>query len=285
MYKVSADRPLSQVTLAILDNLQEIAKTFGGGYFIVGATARDILMTHVHGIDAGRATRDIDCAIAVESWALFESIKLALIRTGMFQPSLNQAHRLYFRPDEFNEAFPLDLIPFGAVEAPGNVIAWPPDLNVLMSVAGYAEALRTAIPVEVGEGIVVNVVSIPALAALKLLAWQERGLEDDKDAQDFYFLIANYHRAGNETRLFDDVPAVLESTGYDINLAGAVLLGNDTRLTLDASTHDAVCQVLKDPRKRDRLVIHMDRASAANSSVTPGYLEAFERGMNLASPV
>ena len=285
MYKISADRPLNQVTLAILDTLQGIAKTFGGGHFIIGATARDILMTHVHGIDAGRATRDVDCAIAVESWALFEAIKQALIRTGAFQPALHQAHRLYFRPDEFSEAFPLDLIPFGAVERAGNVIAWPPDMNILMSVAGYAEALRTAIPVEVGDGIVVNVVSIPALAALKLLAWQARGLEDDKDAQDFYFLIANYYRAGNENRLFDEAHAVLESTGFDLNLAGAVLLGNDTRLTLDASTRDAVRHVLMDPRKRDRLMIHMDRASAANSSITLGYLEAFERGMYSASPL
>lgn len=284
MYKISADRPLNPVTLVILNTLQEIAKTYGRGHFLIGATARDILMTHIFGIDAGRATRDVDFAIAVEDWAQFESIKNALIRNGNFQPAVNQIHRLYFRPDEFEGAFPLDLIPFGAIEGPGNVIAWPPDMNVLMSVAGYAEALRTAISVEVGDDIVVNVVSIPALAALKLLAWHERGLDDDKDAQDFYFLTKNYYRAGNETRLFEEARTVLESTGFDLALAGAVLLGYDTKLALDASTREALFHVLGDPRKRDRLIIHMDKSIAANSSVTQSYLEAFERGFSHASP-
>lgn len=88
MYKISADRPLNQATLAILDTLQGIVKTFGGGHFIIGATARDILMTHVHGIDAGRATRDVDCAIAVESWA--SSITLGYLEAferGMYSAS------------------------------------------------------------------------------------------------------------------------------------------------------------------------------------------------------
>lgn len=152
-----------------------------------------------------------------------------------------------------------------------------------MSVAGYAEALRTSIPVEVADNIVVNVISIPALASLKLLAWHERGLEDDKDAQDFYFLLRNYHRAGNETRLYEEAHSVLESTGFDLDLAGATLLGYDTNLILETSTREALIHVLGDPRKRDRLLIHMDRSTASNSSTTLRYLEQFERGFTFPS--
>ena len=284
MYKIRTERPLNGVTLVILDTLQRTVEAFGAAHFLIGATARDILMTHVFGIESQRATLDVDFAIALENWTQFEAIKNALIRHGDFQPAVDNAHRLYFRAHEFEHAFPLDLIPFGPIEGPDNVIAWPPDMNVLMNVAGYAEALRTAITVEVGDKIIVNVVSIPALAAMKILAWHGRGLEDDRDAQDFYFLLKNYHRAGNETRLFDSAHTVLESTGFDLDLAGALLLGYDTNVVLEAATRDALFHVLRDPRRRDRLLIHMDRSLASNSSVTLRYLEEFERGFSLALP-
>lgn len=56
MYTVQKARPLDPTTLIILHTLHDIAKTHRASYFVIGATARDILMTHVFGIDAGRAT-------------------------------------------------------------------------------------------------------------------------------------------------------------------------------------------------------------------------------------
>lgn len=56
MYKIRTDKPLNPVTLNILDTVRRTAETFGAGHFIIGATARDLLMTHVFGIDAGRAS-------------------------------------------------------------------------------------------------------------------------------------------------------------------------------------------------------------------------------------
>ena len=41
-------------------------------YFVAGATARDLILVNVHGLRPGRATRDIDFGIAVESWEQFE---------------------------------------------------------------------------------------------------------------------------------------------------------------------------------------------------------------------
>lgn len=133
MYKTDARRPLDPVTLVILRTLREIAATYGARHFVIGATARDILMTHVFGIDVQRATRDVDFAIALENWEQFEAIKNALIALGDFTPSQDQAHRLYYRQDKYEHAYPLDLIPFGAIERQGKVIAWPPDINVLIS--------------------------------------------------------------------------------------------------------------------------------------------------------
>jgi predicted nucleotidyltransferase len=283
MYRILNDKPLNPVTLVVLRTLQKIAEKFRADYFVIGATARDILMSHVFGIDVGRATRDVDFAIALEDWHQFDAIKNELMVLGDFQPAAGQSHRLYYRQNEHGIAYPLDLIPFGRIERPGNFIAWPPDMDVVMNVAGYAEALRTAVQVDVGDSIVVNVVAIPALAALKRLAWNDRGLQDNKDAQDFYFLLSNYHQAGNIDRLYDEASSVLESNNYELELSGAALLGYDTSLIFEKSTRQALLDVLADPAKRNRLVIHMDRPTAATAALMLSFVEQFERGMHLPS--
>ncbi len=283
MYSVLNDRPLSPVTLAILKNLKQVAEEQGAGYFVIGATARDILMTHVFGIDAGRATRDVDFAIALEDWAQFETLKARFVGLGDFHPAASHAHRLYYRQNEYGAAYPIDLIPFGRIERSGSVIAWPPDMQVVMNVAGYAEALQTALPVDVGDGVIANVVSIPALAALKLLAWNDRGLEDNKDAQDFYFLLKNYHLAGNADRLYEEAMSVLISSEFELDAAGATLLGYDSRMILENSTRQALLDVIGNPIKRDRLVLHMDRSIEVDATTPSRFLEQFERGLNMQS--
>jgi len=281
MYTIQENRPLNPVTFIVLKTLHEIARTEGVSYFVIGATARDILMTHVFGIDAGRATRDVDFAIALQDWSQFDVIKQALIDSGNFQPTKNETHRLFYQPAIYATAFPLDLIPFGKIASPKNTIAWPPDMATVMNVAGYAEALEHAIQVDVGGGLVVNVVSIPALAALKILAWNDRGLENNKDAQDFLFLLRHYHEAGNIDRVYEDALSVMESCGYQIELAGAALLGYDTGLILERDAREAVLAVLASAVKRDRLVVHMGRALNVDSSVPAGFVDQFKRGLRL----
>ncbi|MES2535000.1 MAG: nucleotidyl transferase AbiEii/AbiGii toxin family protein [Pseudomonadota bacterium] len=283
MYTTRRDKPLDRITLAVLKALHLIAAKHKASYFIIGATARDILMTHVFGIGAGRATRDVDFAIALKDWHRFEIIKKEFIDCGDFQTAADEAHRLYYRPNEFGTAYPLDLIPFGGIEQPGNTIAWPPDMAVVMNVTGYAESLESAIQVDVGEGLIANVVSIPALAALKLLAWNDRGLLDNKDAQDLFFLLRHYHQAGNVDRLYAEAFSILESCSYEIDFAGATLLGYDTRLILEQTTRQALLDVLGDPVKRDRLVVHMDRSIAADSAIPSRFIDQFERGLGLAN--
>lgn len=283
MYTTRNDKPLEPITLVVLKALHLIAAKQKASYFIIGATARDILMTHVFGINAGRATRDVDFAIALEDWHQFEIIKKEFVDRGDFQQAAGEAHRLYYRQSQFGTVYPLDLIPFGRIESAGHNIAWPPDMATVMNVAGYAEALKTAVQVDVGDGLIVNVVSIPALAVLKLLAWNDRGLLDKKDAQDLFFLLKHYHEAGNIDRLYEEAFSLLESCDHDLELAGAALLGYDIRLIVEETTRKALLDVLGDPVKRDRLVIHMDRSMGADPAIPSNFIKQFERGLGLAT--
>jgi predicted nucleotidyltransferase len=51
---------------------------------LVGATARDPLLHHVWGYEITRATRDLDFAFMVESWARFHEVKQMLLATPGF---------------------------------------------------------------------------------------------------------------------------------------------------------------------------------------------------------
>lgn len=278
MYTTRKDKPLDAVTMAVLARLLSIAQRNSMAYFVIGATARDIVMTHVFGIDAGRATRDVDLAIALENWQQFAAVKQDFIDSGDFQAG-TQAHRLYFQQDRHGIAYPVDLIPFGAIERAKNEIAWPPDMLVVMNVAGYAEALRSALEVDVGDGVLTKVVSLPALAALKLLAWQDRGLEDSKDAHDFFFLLKNYSSAGNIDRVYDAAESLLAPVDYDPDLAGAALLGHDAARILDPVTRLSLLTLLRDPILRDRLVLHVGRR--LDPAVVDRFIGQFQRGLTM----
>jgi hypothetical protein len=88
-----------------------------------------------------------------------------------------------------------------------------PHMHVTMQVAGFAEALQTASLVQIASGLLIRVVSLPGLAMLKLLAWQERGLADPRDAIDFVTLCRHYTEAGNLERVYDGALPALQAVG------------------------------------------------------------------------
>lgn len=79
------DRPIDTLTLAILREVRDVATELGLEMFLMGATARIILLEHVYGLRTGRATRDVDFAFAVENWSQFQSVKQRLIATSRFE--------------------------------------------------------------------------------------------------------------------------------------------------------------------------------------------------------
>jgi predicted nucleotidyltransferase len=285
MLSVPRERPLDPVTLEILRQVDRVARELALDAFLMGAMARDILLHGVFGLPAGRATRDVDLAVAVEGWAQFEAIKGRLVGTGAFAADERAAQRLYHRVATEGAPCPLDIIPFGGVELPGNQIAWPPDGSVVMNVAGYAESLASAASVEVEPGLVVRVASLPGLAILKLVAWADRGTVDPRDAIDLGTLLRRYGDAGNEDRLYGTDMGVLEVVDYDPDLAGARLLGMDAGRIAGPSTRRRILALLEAPDRLDRLLLDVARglrgtldAVAAAGGLLAQFQAGFQEG-------
>jgi predicted nucleotidyltransferase len=240
--------------------------------FLIGATARIILLENVFGLHTGRATRDIDFAFAVEDWDRFQAIKDRLISTSAFEQATDIVHRLIYQPTGWGRRFAIDLIPFGGLERPTNRIAWPPDMSIIMNVTGYRDAHASALPVEAEPGIVISVASIPGIAVLKLFAWVDRGREDPKDAMDLVTLLRQYSEAGNQDRIYEDT-AALEATGYDVELTGAWLLGRDAFAMSSPDTRAQINALFSDHMLTERLVTDMSRALPAQDNAL-GYSKA-----------
>lgn len=196
---------------------------------LVGAVARDILLSYAHGIRLERATHDIDFAFAVTSWDEFMAMRSALVASGDFAEVEGNLHRLDFR-----NGTRVDFLPFGGVEDKQHTVAWPPEGDVVMNLIGYSEALADAIEVILPAGERVAAVSLPGLAMLKLFAWRDRGRRQrpSKDAIDLWSVLLNYLEAGNQERVYTEAAHLLELADYDHRRAGAWLLGRDMRALL-----------------------------------------------------
>lgn len=281
MHSIRADRPLDDNTRNILRQFDTAARELGIDYFLAGATARDMMLTHVFGIDIARITRDVDLGIAVPDWNAFDAIKTRLLSTSDNWAPSDAPHCLRYRENHAAFPTPVDLIPFGQIENPPREIAWPPDMQVLMNVAGYADALRSAALVMLAEDLVIRVASIPGLAALKIIAWDERGKIDAKDAHDLFTILRRYTDAGNHGRLYNDHFALLESAEYDPELAGARLLGTDVAAMVSGETLIELTAILTNEEKSNLLTLHMARSYPAENALThiEALLQQFRSGL------
>jgi len=221
---------------------------------LVGATARDVLLSHVFGLAVRRATHDVDFAVAVKDWEQFATLRARLLARQTFKDGGREQQRLYYRGEKGQYDYPIDLVPFGAISQGSNAIAWPPDLKTIMNVAGYEDALAAAEWVEFCPGLIGKVVSIAGLAILKVVAWSDRGRATAKDAHDLIFIMDSYAAAGNVDRVYE-VDGVIEAGGYDPDMAGVYLLGLDIRQVASASTLAILKQVIE--RDFDRLATEM----------------------------
>jgi predicted nucleotidyltransferase len=259
--KPKPDRPVEPIALLVIQEIHKASKALGLPVFLVGAMARIILLENVHGLPLGRATTDVDFAFALDNWDQFTAIKASLLANAKFEESKHVTHRLHFLPEGLEHPYKVDLIPFGGIETSPNTIAWPPDMAVLMNVAGFADALAAAVSVEVIPGINIAVASLPGIAILKLFAWADRGQGNPKDAIDLVLLLRSYNEAGNASRIYEEASALaaLEAAGYELELAGAWLLGSDAAVMGSGQTNADLEGLLRGP-KNEKLIEDMARA-------------------------
>lgn len=279
-----ADRPIDPTVLRVITQVVRASQALDYPLLLVGAMARIILLESVHGLSPGRATYDVDFAFAMDDWEQFEALKKHLVANSNCTADSKMTQRLHMKLDGFERPYKVDLIPFGGIEHAPSQIAWPPDQSFVMSVAGYQDALSAAVQVEIAEGKVMNVASLPGIAILKLFAWADRRHENNKDALDLALLLSDYHAASNLDRLYEEAIEAMAAVDHEVELAGAWLLGSDAAQTASPETTASLGELLSG-ELRARLIEDMAsafRAKDAPLEYATRLLEQFETGLTSA---
>ena len=208
-------------------------------FFIVGATARDFIFEHCYDIKSPRMTQDIDFGVKVPDWEKFKALSDALLTTGKFSKA-KEKHRYIYK------SIYIDIVPFGSIADKDKKITWPPEHEIIMSTLGFEEAYQYAIIVRLSKEpeLDVKLPTIPGLAIMKVISWNEKYPERKDDAEDLLFIMKKYEYAGIETRLYQNEISLLKEEDFDNRLAGIRLLGGDMAKISSSITLNKIKEIL-----------------------------------------
>ena len=220
-YPISSKQFDNPLLKPLLKDLTSYFSSIGMDFYIIGATARDIIFNVIHNHNPERKTFDLDIAIAIPNWEAFDKIADDLCSIEGFAKCPKQKQRFIY-----NDAYELDIVPFGNVARSDSKIYWPPEESHCMNVKGFEEITQDTLSLEIDGEITVKVASLPGIFLLKLIAWVDRGYKTNKDAEDLSLIIANYlpiHQEDLPEQHYD----IYDDEDYSEYTAGAVILGRD----------------------------------------------------------
>ena len=265
-----SQRPELSPFARVVADVEAAAEPIGVHTLIVGAFARDLHLLYRHGVATRRATEDVDIALAMPDWSTFETLRARLIESGNFQASGTGLQRLRHRRD-----LPVDLVPFGRLETADRTIVWPPRGDIVMDVFGFREALASAHQILLPENVRARLVSLPALALLKIVCWHDRHYRyPGKDAHDLNLITRNYLIAGNEDRLWHEFASWSQEEDFDFEIAGARMLGHDIRSLLDDVGIQRIATILSEQGDRETPGLLPSEMSAYEPERARALLEA-----------
>lgn len=214
---ISSEKIGNPLLVELLRKLTDSFSKMDKEFYVIGATARDIIMQQLLDTASSRRTKDLDIAIAIPDWNTFEQVKQNLIDDG-FKKSRHMRQRFFYGEYE------LDIVPFGVVAKEDGNIYWPPEEEIAMSVKGFDEVLSEAITVSIDNGFKVKIASLHGLFLLKFNAWLDRNAKTSKDAEDMSFILSNYFLANLEREIHQEV---YDWENFDDYIVGGYWLAYD----------------------------------------------------------
>ena len=229
-YNISSEKFTHPLLKPILLELTGYFKEAGISFFVIGATARDIIM-ELYDMQSGRLTYDLDIAITVNDWDQWLNVEQELLKLENFTKDKDQKQRFIYK-----DKFQLDIVPFGEIMKKDHKIFWPPNEEMAMSVLGFTAADESALPVRIDDETEIKIATLSGIFILKIIAWKDRHQRNNKDADDMGFILENYlsiHEERAATKYYNEV---YEIEAFSIITGGAVLLGKDIKELLENHT-------------------------------------------------
>jgi len=221
-YKISSEGFSDPLLKGLLRKLTDFFSSKGLEFYIIGAVARDIVMRQILGYTSRRRTSDLDIAISIPNWDIYNELSKEIDSLPEFKKSKHQSQKFFMGDYE------IDIVPFGSIAKDDENIYWPPDGTFLMSVKGFNEVLNDMISIRVDDEFDIKVTSIKGLFLLKWYAWLDRKDTKSKDAEDMCFILQEYYDIYVDEYAQNDYHSeVFEEDDFDIFVAGSTWLAYD----------------------------------------------------------
>lgn len=236
--KLNSDK-FEPVFLETIQIITEITSRLNIPFILIGASARDIIFEHLHGIKAPRITMDIDIAVEIATWDSFDNIKEELLNKYNFSAG-DQLQRFKYKN------FLLDIVPYGKIAENGRII-WRENLNS-MSVAGFPEIYNStqSISIQTNPLIEFKIPTLEGLTILKFLSWKDAYPIRPKDAEDILFILRNYEKTLVTNEVFEKYPDIIEKNGFDLAQAGLFILGLRIKEICSKDTYHKIKEILEE---------------------------------------
>ncbi|MCT7955044.1 nucleotidyl transferase AbiEii/AbiGii toxin family protein [Laspinema palackyanum] len=224
----------------VLVDLKAVLDSLNLPRLMVGAGARLLIFDRQYNRE-GRATKDWDFAVSVDSWSDFQTLcdRLTLGKN----PRFKGAHKVPHKFIHLATGGEVDIVPFGEIGQPGQEIEWEDGLK--MNLLGLEEALLYAKEQVLDNDLVLPVVEPPAFLGLKLIAWSDRG--GNKDLKDIDFMIEGIADSGiYENRVFEELVNEISEGQVEYLAAPTFLLGRDIRRIFRDATVSKINEILSE---------------------------------------
>ena len=178
-----------------LKALSDCVSSLGLKLYVVGATARDLMMKLLNEYPSKRKTRDLDVAIALSDWSQFENLSQILQKNYFRKDPANQ--KFYYEGKKHDNDYEVDVVPFGDIAGEDETLLWPPEYEKEMSVKCFTEVMNRSMPITIDKLFNINIAMLAGQFLIKLDAWNDRHTAeyDSKDADDMFLILSRYHDA------------------------------------------------------------------------------------------
>lgn len=178
-----------------LKALSDCVSSLGLKLYVVGATARDLMMKLLNEYPSKRKTRDLDVAIALSDWSQFENLSQILQKNYFRKDPANQ--KFYYEGKKHDNDYEVDVVPFGDIAGEDETLLWPPEYEKEMSVKCFTEVMNRSMPITIDKLFNINIATLAGQFLIKLDAWNDRHTAeyDSKDADDMFLILSRYHDA------------------------------------------------------------------------------------------
>ena len=229
-YLISKRDFQNDLLVEILQTLSDCFSMMDAELYLVGATARDVVLRLLKVSVLPRRTLDVDVAIALKDWFQYDRLTELLLQHNFLKGKENQ--RFYYCGEANQYRYEVDVVPFGAL-AVEEMVAWPPEGSPVMSVRCFIDVMNQADIVQVDDHFSFKVASLSGQFLIKYDTWLDRHSITSKDAADMAFILQNVYVAYALSRkcLPDEID--LDANRFDVVVAGAEWIASDLKMMLN----------------------------------------------------